>query len=100
MAMILMSFPTFLTGCIPGYQYIGWWAPLILLLLRVLQGLSTGGENSSASIYIYETAPKNKRAFWLSVFGICSSGTLLASLSHVVLQNTLNETQLSHWGWR
>eukprot|EP01084_Bolivina_argentea_P037079 68533_1 len=100
MAMILMSFPTFLTGCIPGYQYIGWWAPLILLLLRVLQGLSTGGENSSASIYIYETAPRHKRAFWLSVFGICSSGTLIASLFHVILQNVLTETQLYHWGWR
>eukprot|EP01084_Bolivina_argentea_P175020 303120_1 len=100
MAMILMSFPTFLTGCIPGYDYIGWWAPLILLLLRVLQGLSTGGENSSASIYIYETAPPNKRAFWLSIFGICSSGTLIASLAHVILQNILNQQQITHWGWR
>eukprot|EP00484_Ammonia_sp_Unknown_P025443 CAMPEP_0197026238 /NCGR_PEP_ID=MMETSP1384-20130603/6371_1 /TAXON_ID=29189 /ORGANISM="Ammonia sp." /LENGTH=548 /DNA_ID=CAMNT_0042454877 /DNA_START=40 /DNA_END=1686 /DNA_ORIENTATION=+ len=100
MAMILMSFPTFLTGCIPGYQYIGWWAPLILLLLRILQGLSTGGENSSASIYVYETAPRNKRAFWLSVFGICSSGTLVASLSHVILQNSLTQTQITDWGWR
>jgi len=100
MAMILMAFPTFLTGCIPGYRYIGWWAPIILLLLRVLQGLSTGGENSSASIYIYETAPRSKRAFWLSIFGICSSGTLVASFSHVVLQNILDERQLSTYGWR
>eukprot|EP01083_Nonionella_stella_P315030 1136816_1 len=100
MAMILMSFPTFLTGCIPGYQYIGWWSPFILLLLRLLQGLSTGGENSSAAIYTYETAPRHKRAFWLSIFGICSSGTLVASLFHVILQNTLNEDQMTLWGWR
>ena len=100
MAMILMSFPTFLTGCIPGYQYIGWWSPIILLILRVLQGLSTGGENSSASIYIYETAPKNKRAFWLSIFSICSSGTLIASLSHVILENTMTKQHLTQWGWR
>eukprot|EP00485_Elphidium_margaritaceum_P000968 CAMPEP_0202693952 /NCGR_PEP_ID=MMETSP1385-20130828/7942_1 /ASSEMBLY_ACC=CAM_ASM_000861 /TAXON_ID=933848 /ORGANISM="Elphidium margaritaceum" /LENGTH=527 /DNA_ID=CAMNT_0049349715 /DNA_START=51 /DNA_END=1634 /DNA_ORIENTATION=+ len=100
MAMLLMSVPTFLTGCIPSYEYIGYWAPVILLLLRVLQGLSTGGENSSASIYIYESVPRNKRAFWLSIFGICSSGTLIASLSHVILQNTLTSDQMVTFGWR
>lgn len=99
-AMILMSFPTFLTGCLPGFDTIGWGAPLILLVLRILQGLSTGGENSSAAIYTFETAPHNRRAFWLSVFGICSSGTLFASLAHVILDEVLTEEQNMAWGWR
>lgn len=100
MAMILMSFPTFLTGCIPPFEIIGMWAPFILLLLRLVQGLSTGGENSAASIYVYESAPKKKRAFWLSIFGICSSGTLIASVAHVIVQNACSSEQLFTWGWR
>ena len=71
-----------------------------MIILRVTQGLSTGGENSSASIYVYETAPKNKRAMWLSIWAVCSSGTFIASLFHFILESCMTTEQLYRWGWR
>ena len=58
LSIIAMALCTFLTGCIPTYSAIGIFAPIILLILRLIQGLSTGGEISSVFVYLYEIAPK------------------------------------------
>ena len=100
MAMIMMAFPTFLTGCLPTYDMIGWWSPALLLFFRVVQGLSTGGENSNVATYVYEIAQRDKRAFFMSLLGISTSGTLVASVFHVILTGSMSESDLQSYGWR
>ncbi|ETO29127.1 major facilitator transporter [Reticulomyxa filosa] len=67
LSISLMGVATFLTGCIPSYNTIGWFAPCLLIGLRLFQAVCTGGECSSATIYVYELAPKGKKPFaWVS----------------------------------
>ncbi len=99
--MIMMALGTFAIGCIPDHAAIGIWAPLLLLLARLVQGFSTGGEYGNAMTFIAEYAPDRRRGFlgsWLE-FGTFT-GYLLGAIVVTVADATLNDQQLLGWGWR
>ena len=76
-------------------------APVILVLARMIQGLSVGGEYGSSATYLSEMAPAQRRGFWSSFqYATLSGGQLLAIITALVLQAILTEAQLSAWGWR
>lgn len=99
--LMIMGIATFLIGLIPTYDQIGIAAPLLLLLMRVMQGIGLGGEWGGAVLMAYEYAPKGKRGFYASVpqiglaIGLCMASGVVALLSMV-----LTETQFMEWGWR
>ena len=101
MTIILMALGTFLVGLIPSYQSIGIWAPIILVILRVVQGFSTGGEYGGAATFMAEYAPDKKRGFWGSFleFGTLTgfSGGIAITL---ILHATLSGPAMDSWGWR
>lgn len=99
--MIMMAIGTFAVGILPGYDSIGFAAPLLLLACRVVQGFSTGGEYAGATTYIAEFAPDHRRGFlgsWLD-FGTFV-GYALGSGLVTVLTATLGEDGMVDWGWR
>lgn len=99
--MILMAFGTFLIGFIPDYDTIGIAAPILLLLARMLQGFSTGGEYGGATTFIAEFSPDRRRGFlgsWLD-FGTFV-GYALGSVLVTVLNVALTDGQMLAWGWR
>lgn len=99
--IIIMSISTFCIGLIPGYQTIGIWAPILLLLCKMAQGFSVGGEYTGASIFVAEYSPDRKRGFmgsWLD-FGSIAGFVLGAGLV-VLLQAIIGETHFLDWGWR
>jgi MFS family permease len=97
----LMGFATAAVGLVPGYAAIGVAAPIILVFLRVLQGLALGGEYGGAAIYVAEHAPRNKRGFYTSFIQAGVIGGFLLSVG-VVLASGLVVDQASWeaWGWR
>lgn len=99
--ILLMSGSTFVIGLLPTYGAIGIFAPMLLLLCRLLQGFSTGGEYGGAATYIAEYAPDRKRGFWGSWLEF---GTLvgfgLGALVPTILILTLDSTSMETWGWR
>jgi MFS transporter, MHS family, proline/betaine transporter len=99
--IIMMSAATFLIGLIPSYATIGIAAPLLLLLARLVQGFSTGGEYGGAATFIAEYAPDHKRGFYGSFleFGTLGGYVLGASLATAV-QLGLSQEALTAWGWR
>jgi len=99
--MVLMALGTFAIGCIPSAASIGVWAPILLLVARLVQGFSTGGEYGNAMTFIAEYAPDRRRGFlgsWLE-FGTFA-GYLLGAIVVTVADATLTEDQLLSWGWR
>lgn len=101
LSVTLMCTGSLIIACIPTYATIGLAAPLLLLLARMLQGLSVGGEYGSSATYLSEMATARHRGFWSSFqYVTLISGQLLALLLLIVLQNTLGEAALSSWGWR
>jgi MHS family proline/betaine transporter-like MFS transporter len=99
--MVLMALGTFAIGCIPNERSIGIWAPILLLLARLVQGFSTGGEYGNAMTFIAEYAPDRRRGFlgsWLEFGTFC--GYLLGAIVVTVADATLTEDQLLSWGWR
>ncbi|GCD39795.1 MFS transporter [Streptomyces chrestomyceticus JCM 4735] len=99
--MIMMAISTFAVGFLPGYDSIGFAAPLLLLLCRLVQGFSTGGEYAGATTYIAEYAPDKRRGFlgsWLD-FGTFV-GYALGSGLVTVLTAVLGTDGLESWGWR
>lgn len=99
--MVLMALSTFAIGCIPDQHSIGFWAPVLLLLARLMQGFSTGGEYGNAMTFIAEYAPDRRRGFWGSwlEFGTFT-GYLLGAIVVTVADGVLSEDQLLGWGWR
>jgi MFS transporter, MHS family, shikimate and dehydroshikimate transport protein len=101
MTLMIMGVATFLIGLVPTYAQIGVAAPILLLLLRVLQGIGLGGEWGGAVLMTYEYAPKGRRGFYASLpqiglaIGLCLSSGIVALLS-----STLTDEQFLAWGWR
>ncbi|GAA4266831.1 glycine betaine/L-proline transporter ProP [Frondihabitans peucedani] len=99
--MIMMAAGTFAIGFLPDFRAIGVWSPLLLLLARLVQGFSTGGEYGGAATFIAEYSPDKRRGFmgsWLE-FGTLGGYVLGASLV-TILQFALPEDALLGWGWR
>ena len=97
----LMGIATAGVGLLPTYAEIGVWAPALLLLLRVLQGMALGGEYGGAAIYVAEHAPPGKRGFYTSFIQVSVVGGFMLSLA-VVLGCTalLGKETFNEWGWR
>lgn len=99
--LILMGLATFAIAFIPTHDAIGIWAPILLLLCRVLQGLGLGGEWGGAVLLTYEYAPENKRGLYASIPQIgLSIGLVLASGVVALLSAVLADEQFMAWGWR
>ncbi len=98
--LVLMGAATFLMGLMPTYAQIGIWAPVLLVLLRILQGLAAGGEWGGAVLMLTESAPRGKVGFYSS-FGQAglSLGFLLSALAFYLAQRMPAEDFMS-WGWR
>jgi len=101
LSVILMAIPTFLIGVLPDYVAIGIAAPALLVTMRLLQGLSVGGEYTTSIVFLVEHAPKNRRALtgcW-SIWGAVA-GVLLGSAIGALISNLLTAEEISAWGWR
>lgn len=99
--LLLMGGATFLIGCIPSYETIGVFAPILVLLLRLLQGLALGGEYGGAATYVAEHAPKGQRGYWTSWIQTTATVGLFVSLMVIlVTRSTLSEEAFDQWGWR
>lgn len=97
----LMAVGTTMTGLIPGYATIGIWAPILLLVARVFQGLSTGGEFVGAMTYLVERAPDGKRGRMVGFLPLGNLvGFVLAGLLVTALQAWLPSRDMLAWGWR
>jgi MFS family permease len=97
----LMGFATFMVGVLPTYASIGVAAPIMLVLLRLLQGLALGGEYGGAATYVAEHAPDNKRGLYTSFIQTTATLGLFAALMVVIGTRTLiGEEAFKDWGWR
>ena len=97
----LMAISTFFLGLLPNYQDIGVWAPILLMLLRLLQGFSVGGELTGSIIFMLEHAPKNQRGFYGSLVGAGTElGVLLASFFVWLVHYSLSTAAITQWAWR
>ena len=96
-----MAIPTFLVGALPGYQVLGMAAPILLTLLRMIQGLSVGGEYTTSIVFMVERAPPGRRGFIGAMAG-CGAvgGILLGSATGTLLASTMSAEALETWGWR
>ncbi len=97
----IMGFSTFAIGLLPSYATAGWFAPIVLLLIRVLQGLALGGEYGGAAVYVGEHVPDNKRGFYTSFIQITATLGLFVSLIVIlVTQQSMSKEDFSAYGWR
>jgi MFS family permease len=97
----IMGFSTFAIGLLPSYATAGWFAPIVLLLIRVLQGLALGGEYGGAAVYVGEHVPDNKRGFYTSFIQITATLGLFVSLIVILItQNSMSKEEFSNYGWR
>lgn len=101
LTLLLMGGGTAAIGLVPSYESIGISAPIILLLLRLLQGLALGGEYGGAAIYVAEHVPDSRRGFYTSFIQITATAGLFVSLAVILATRTLlGEEAFSAWGWR
>lgn len=107
LTLILMGGSTFAIGLVPGYEKIGFAAPIIILLLRLIQGLALGGEYGGAATYVAEHAPKDKRGYYTSWIQTTATLGLLLSLGIILGTRTsldrdeaLSIQKFEDWGWR
>lgn len=101
LTLMIMGIATFLIGLVPTYEQIGIWAPILLLVLRVLQGIGLGGEWGGAVLMTYEYAKPENRGLYASFpqiglsIGLCLASGIVALLSYL-----LTDAQFLAWGWR
>ena len=100
-SILLMAIPTFLMGLLPGYSKIGILSPILFLFLRILQGISMGGEYTAAMVHIVEKAPNNRRGFYGSWTDAGNQvGVMLAAQSVVWLHHFFSEGEVYFFAWR
>ncbi|MFD8275715.1 MFS transporter [Streptomyces flaveolus] len=101
LSVLCMSGSTLLIGLLPSYATFGIAAPVLLFLLRALQGFSTGGEYTGASAFIMEYAPEGRRARYASVVPLTVGlASVAGALTGLVITSSLDEAALNSWGWR
>lgn len=97
----MMGGATALIGLLPSFSVIGWWAPVLLVVLRAIQGFAVGGEWGGAALLAVESAPKKKKAFYSSGvqigFGV---GLLLATGAVSLVSRMTSDENFANWGWR
>lgn len=99
--LILMSLATLLIGVLPSHAAIGVAAPILLVVLRFLQGFSAGGEISGAVSFIAEHSPANRRGFYVGMITVgAGAGVLLGTLVPATMVLSLDPAQMQSWGWR
>ncbi|HTE53902.1 MAG TPA: MFS transporter [Kofleriaceae bacterium] len=97
----VMGASTFLLGLLPTFSTIGWAAPTILVLLRLIQGLALGGEYGGAATYVAEHSPENRRGYntsWIQT--TATLGLLLALIMIGLCRANMEKTRFEEWGWR
>ncbi|MFV3379065.1 MULTISPECIES: MFS family transporter [Pseudomonas] len=100
-SVLMMCGGSLIIACLPTYASIGTWAPALLLLARLIQGLSVGGEYGTTATYMSEVALRGQRGFFASFqYVTLIGGQLLAVLVVVILQQLLTEDELRAYGWR
>jgi MFS family permease len=101
LCMFLMGGSTFLVGLLPTYEQIGWYAPLLLVILRLTQGFAVAGEISGASTMILEHAPYGQRGFFASftLQGV-QAGQIIAAAVFLPLAYFMDDSVFTTWGWR
>ncbi|MFD0920318.1 MFS transporter [Saccharopolyspora rosea] len=101
LSVSMMAFGSLLITFTPGHETIGVAAPIILVIARLLQGLSVGGEYSTSATYLSEVASPGRRGFYSSFqYVTLTAGQLLALTLQLVLQQVLTQQQMHDWGWR
>ncbi len=99
--LLLMGGATAAVGFLPTYKTIGIAAPIILILIRVLQGLALGGEYGGAAVYVAEHVPDHRRGFYTSFIQITATLGLFVSLAVILtIQSLMSKETFSAWGWR
>jgi len=99
--LTVMGGGTFLIGCMPTFKTAGWFAPIGLIAIRVLQGLALGGEYGGAAIYVAEHVPDNKRGFWTSFIQITATlGLFFSLITVLLLQFYMTPANFQSYGWR
>lgn len=99
--LIVMAASTFAVGLLPGYAQIGIWAAVLLVLLKLVQGFSTGGEYAGATTFVSEYAPDKRRGYFASILDLGSYlGFAIGAALVSVLQLTLGQEAMEQWGWR
>src|SRR5690606_29255768 len=101
LTVILMGISTVGIGLLPNFEAIGWWAPVLLVTLRAIQGFAVGGEWGGAALMAVENAPKGKKAFYSSGVQIgYGVGLVLATGAVSLIIATLGEDAFADWAWR
>lgn len=99
--LLIMGFSTFLIGVIPGYETIGYLAPILVLILRLLQGLALGGEYGGAATYVAEHSEPHKRGLRTSWIQTTATVGLFISLFVIMItKNSMSKESFDLWGWR
>ncbi len=92
---------TALMGLLPGYAQIGAWAPVLLVLCRLIQGFSAGGESVGAPSFVFEHAPVNRRGFWLNItIAATALPSVVAGTMILILSQSMPNEAFTSWGWR
>ena len=98
--ILIMGSATFIVGCLPNYNSIGVAAPIILIVLRMLQGLALGGEYGGAATYVAEHAPQGRRGLYTSWIQTTATLGLFLSLIVILLTREFTGKEFDDWGWR
>ena len=101
LSVICMAIPTFIIGLLPTFETIGVTAAVLMVMMRMLQGIAVGGEYTSSIVFLAENAPVGKRAYYTSwsIFG-ATGGILLGSAVGALMTTTMSTEALNSWGWR
>jgi MFS family permease len=101
LAIIMVGVATFLMGCLPTFDAVGYAAPIMLVILRFFQGFAVGGEWGGAVLLVSEHSPDKERGFWASwPQAAVPMGNLLATVVLIILNGVLSEEDFLAWGWR
>jgi MFS family permease len=101
LTLTIMGFSTASIGLLPNYHTAGWFSPIALILIRMLQGLALGGEYGGAVVFVSEHVPDNKRGFYTSFIQLTASLGLFLSLAVIVAtQQSMTPATFQDWGWR
>jgi len=99
--LTIMGFSTAAIGLLPTFKSAGWFSPLILIAIRVLQGLALGGEYGGATVFVAEHVPDGKRGFYTSFIQITATlGFVLSLAAIIATQQSMNAAEFQSWGWR